>query len=212
MEDNRFLKILETDYGFSMPNLVYDSIGDMKIHRVMNQIKLHVDGRPWMGLNLIDYREVFEFYSQHTLSRGKVLCSGMGLLLRESWLLSKGVEITLIDNNLNIIDYHRKYNPHLCDQMNIIHDDIHNHVGKYDVVLLDHYELENENWIIEDVKRIMEDIECDVVWFWPLERIIKKNGGWDYYTDLKKTIPKLPSLDQDSLSDFLDHYYYYQTH
>lgn len=163
MDNNRYLKVLETDYGFIIPNLVSDSIGDMKVHRVMSQIKLGVNGGSWMGLNLDDYREVFEFYSQYTLSRGKVLCSGMGLLLRESWLLSKGVDITLVENNSNIIEYHRKYNSDLCDRMTIIHDDIHNHVGSYDVVLLDHYEHEKEDWIIEDVKSIMDNIKCDVV-------------------------------------------------
>lgn len=211
MEDNKYLRTLRTDYGFTIPNLVSDSIGDMKIYRIGNQIKLSVNGESWMGLNLEDYREVFEFYSQYNLSRGKVLCSGMGLLLRESWLLSKGVEITLVENNSNIIEYHRKYNPDLCDRINIIHDDIHNHIGKYDVALLDHYEHEKEDWIIGDVKKIMNNIECDVVWFWPLERIVKKNGGLNYYEGLRNIIPRLPLLDEVSLRDFLNHYYYYQT-
>jgi 2-polyprenyl-3-methyl-5-hydroxy-6-metoxy-1,4-benzoquinol methylase len=176
----------------------------------MNQIKLRVNGGSWMGLNLDDYREVFEFYSHYTLSKGKVLCSGMGLLIRESWILSKGVNVTLVENNENIIQYHKTYNPELCSQMNIIHGDIHDHKGEYDVILLDHYEHEKEDWIIEDVKNIMNNTQCDTVWFWPLERIIRRNGGWEYYVELKKSIPRLPDLDEVSLNDFLGHYYYYE--
>jgi hypothetical protein len=56
----------------------------------------------------------------------------------------------------------------------------------------------------------MENIQCDVVWFWPLERIIRRNGGWEYYVELKKSIPRLPDLDEVSLNDFLGHYYYFE--
>ena len=210
MSKNRYLETLENQYGFSMPNIYYGSVGDMKVHRYMNQIKLGVNGGSWMGLNLNDYREIFEFYSHYTLSNGKVLCSGMGLLLRESWILSKEVEVTLVENNENIIQYHREHNPELCSKMNIIHGDIHDHKGEYDVVLLDHYEHEKEDWIIGDVKNILENIQCDVVWFWPLERIIRKKGGWEYYLELKESIPRLPDLDEVSLNDFLDHYYYFE--
>ena len=210
MMKNTYLETLENHYGFSMPNIICDSVGDMEVDSRMNQIKLRVNGGSWMGLNLDDYREVFEFYSHYTLSKGKVLCSGMGLLIRESWILSKGVEVTLVENNENIIQYHRTYNPELCSKMKIIHGDIHDHKGEYDVILLDHYEHEKEDWIIGDVKTIMTNTQCDTVWFWPLERIIRRNGGWEYYVELKKSIPRLPDLDEVSLNDFLDHYYYYQ--
>jgi hypothetical protein len=71
---------------------------------------------------------------------------------------------------------------------------------------LDHYELEKEKWIIEDVKRVIENIDCDVVWFWPLERICYNNGGWNFYCELRKEIPKLPDLNREVFDLFLKNY------
>lgn len=210
MESNNYLELLQTQYGFSMPNLPLDKVGNVEVREEFQNLKLYIDDTSWMGLHSKDYREVYEFYSQFTLAKGNVLCSGMGLLLRESWLLTKGVKITLVEVNQNLIWYHRKHNPNLCNRINIIHNDIRNQTGKYDVVLLDHYEHEEEEWIINDVRSIMENVECDVLWFWPLERICKENGGWTYYCWLRKQIPKLPDLDESTFNVFLDHYYYYR--
>jgi len=204
--ENKYFKFLENQYGFVMPNLPLDKIGNVELREGLHGLRLFVNNQCWMGVNFINYREVYQFFSHYTLAKGNVLCSGMGLLIRESWLLTKKVNITLVENNENIIQYHRTYNPELCSQMNITHGDIHHHRGKYDVVLLDHYELEKEKWIIEDVKRVIENIDCDVVWFWPLERICYNNGGWDFYCELRKEIPKLPDLNREVFNLFLKNY------
>ena len=206
-EKNKYLDHLVNKYGFVFPNLSVDKIQEVELRNVPYGLRLFVDDISWMGVNTNNYREVYEFFSHFSLATGKVLCSGMGLLIRESWLLSKGVEITLVEKNENIIEYHRKHNPHLCDRLTIVCDDIHNQVGKYDVVLLDHYEHEKEDWIIEDVKSISKNIECDVLWFWPLEKICAKNGGWEYYRELRKSICKLPELDETTFDYFLYHFF-----
>jgi len=205
--DNKYLELLEDQYGFIMPNLLLDKIDNVELREVSNGLRLFVDNQSWMGINLKDYREVYQFFSHYFLAEGNVLCSGMGLLIRESWLLSKGINITLVEVNDSIIEYHRKYNSPLLDSLTLIHGDIHNHHGRYDVVLLDHYEHEKEEWIIEDVKMVMKNIDCDVVWFWPLERICHNNGGWDFYSNLRKEIPKLPDLNKEVFDLFVKYYF-----
>lgn len=209
-EKNRYLDHLVNNKGFVLPNLPLDKIQEVELRNTGYGLRLFVDDISWMGVKTRDYREVYEFYSHHTLAQGRVLCSGMGLMLRESWLLSKGVDITLIEKNENIIEYHRKHNPDLCDRLTIVCDDIHNQVGKYDVVLLDHYEHEKEDWIIEDVKSILKNIDCDTLWFWPLEKICAKNGGWEYYCELRKSISKLPELDETTFDSFLYNFFIHQ--
>ena len=207
MEKNKYLEHLENQYGFVMPNIPLDKINNVELKEVYRGLRLFVDNQSWMGIHLHDYREVYQFFSHYTLAKGNVLCSGMGLLIRESWLLSKGVNITLVEVNDSIIEYHRKHNSPLLNSLSLIHGDIHNHVGSYDVVLLDHYEHEDEGWIIEDVKNVLKNIHCDVVWFWPLERICFRNGGWEYYCELRKEIPQLPNLDKKDFDLFIKNYF-----
>lgn len=207
MEKNKYLEYLETQYGFAMPNLPLDKINNVELRKVHGGLRLFVDNNSWMEIHLDHYREVYQFFSHYTLAQGNVLCSGMGLLLRESWLISKGVNITLVEVNESIIEYHRKHNSPILDSLSLIHQDIHSHLGSYDVVLLDHYEHEADEWIIEDVKKVMKNIDCDVLWFWPLERICYKNGGWDFYCELKKEIPQLPNLDREVFDLFMKNYF-----
>ncbi len=89
-EKNKYLDHLVNKYGFVFPNLPLDKIQEVELRNVPYGLRLFVDDISWMGVNTNNYREVYEFFSHFTLAKGKVLCSGMGLLIRESWLLSKG--------------------------------------------------------------------------------------------------------------------------
>jgi hypothetical protein len=214
MKKNLYLDNLEK-LEFRLPNIVYETFDGLEVFESEQQVILSVDGVSWMVLNLIDFREVYEFFSHVSLSKGKILCSGMGLLLRESWLINKGFDVTVVEYNKDVINYHLKNNSEICSKLTIIHDDIHNIVGKYDTVLLDHYEHESQYEILEDVINLMNKISCDVLWFWPLERFIenhhyRKSGGWEFYQYLRKIIPSLPDIPQEQLFDFLEKYYLYR--
>lgn len=207
MDTNHYIQTLQNQYGFVMPNIQIDKIEEVEVREIPNGLRLFVDGESWMGINFIDYRQVYQLLSHYALAKGNVLCSGMGLLIRESLLLSKGVDITLVEINDKIIQYHKKHNSDILNKIEVVHKDIHDCVGTYDVVLFDHYEHETEEWIIEDVKSILKNIDCDVVWFYPLERICFKNGGWDFYNKLRQDIPKLPHLNIETLNTFIDNYF-----
>jgi hypothetical protein len=216
VERNLFLKNLEDNHHFKLPNIIIDKVGEVEVSKTNSRIALSVNGVNWMGLNLLDYREVYEFLSHILISKGRVLCSGMGLLLRESWLLNKGFDITLVEHNIDLINYHKFHNSDICSKIKIIHDDIHNVLGDFDTVLLDHYEHETQDEIISDVKKILKNIKCNTLWFWPLERLImnhhhRKSGGWEFYQHLRTKIPNLPNLTKDKLFEFIDSYYYHRS-
>jgi hypothetical protein len=51
--------------------------------------------------------------------------------------------------------------------------------------------LRRKNGLLENAKRVIENIDCDVVWFWPLERIcywLMEDGI--FIVQLRKEIPK----------------------
>ena len=214
MKKNLYLENLEK-FDFRMPNIVYDTVNSVEVSESNNAVVLSTNGESWMVLNLLNYREVYELFSHISVSKGKILCSGMGLLLRESWLINKGFDVTVVEYNKDIIDYHLKHNSHICSKLTIIHDDIHNIVGKYDTVLLDHYEHESQLEIIDDVISLMDNISCDVLWFWPLERFVesyhyRRTGGWEFYQYLRTKIPALPDISYTQLFEFLEKYYFYR--
>lgn len=196
--------------GFIFPNLPSDKIGDMEIKEFSNQKKLYVNGQQWMGLNLTDHREIFQFVSHIEISKGDVITTGMGFLLRENWLLQKGHSVTVIEQNENIINYHLKHNPDICSKLNIIHGDANNHIGKCDTLLLDHFELEDNDKILNDVQKVKNNIHCDTLWFWPIERMIIKKSVNDKisysssYSSFRDLIPELPVMDNPSLERYLD--------
>ena len=209
---NTQLQTLVSKHNFIMPNLIVDTIGKIQVNQYGDEMVLSVDGVNWMVLNLKTYKEVYEFFSHISLSQGSVICSGMGLLLRESWLVNLGFDVTVVESTLDVINYHKKHNPEICSKMTIIHDDIHNIHGKYNTVLLDHYEHESQDEILLDVVSIMKNIECDVLWFWPLERFIesyhyRNSGGWEFYQFLRRKLPYLPNISKEVLFEFMEKFY-----
>lgn len=210
--DTDRLKILQEDYNFVIPNLVPDMVGKVMVNQLGDEIVLSVDDVNWMVLNLKTYKEVYELFSHISVSAGSILCSGMGLLLRESWLVNLGFDVTVVESTLDVINYHKKHNSEICSKMTIIHDNIHNISGKYNTLLLDHYEHESQNEILYDVNLITQNIECDVLWFWPLERFVesyhyRNSGGWEFYQYLRKKIPSLPNITQETLYSFMEKFY-----
>jgi hypothetical protein len=98
---NTQLQTLVSKHNFIMPNLIVDTIGKIQVNQYGDEMVLSVDGVNWMVLNLKTYKEVYEFFSHISLSQGSVICSGMGLLLRESWLVNLGFDVVVVGNFIN---------------------------------------------------------------------------------------------------------------
>lgn len=136
--------------------------------------KLTVDGKEWMSYDIKGHTQAFEFYSHQTLAKGHCICTGMGFGVRESWLLKNPnvTKVTVVERNQCVIDYHKWNNSPFLKHVEVIHDDASKYVGNCDTLLLDHYESSDPHEVLADASKIVQNIEHDTLWIWPLEAII----------------------------------------
>ena len=197
---------------------------------------LKVFGNQWMMYDTITHLQASQLFAHYYIASGDVICTGLGLGIRENWLLNnKNVKsLTILESNENIIEYHKEVNPILFKKAKIINCDAKTYKGKCDTLLLDHYEFESLYEIVNDVKMICSNIECDKVWFWHIETQILadlhqtyepnlcekfRNGEFKFNIETLKNIKyvyeciksnndlsKLPDLTQEELQLILSMY------
>lgn len=214
--DNDFLNKL----NFELPNIVEDTINDLRVYTKDNNIFLDIGEVRWMVLTKQNKQEVFQFYSHYKLAKGHCICTGLGFAIRENWLLTKSdvSKITVLEKNKNLIDYHKKHNSKIIDNLEVINIDAFNYYGSCDTLLLDHYEggLEFETDFLYATKLICENIKHNTLWFWPLEMLLschyKNYLGLNLtkiYNGYKKffKLKTLPSLNENELFEFCKVFY-----
>lgn len=133
---------------------------------------LYINGIQWMMYELKNHYQVSQVFSHYYLASGDVITTGLGFGARERWILNnpKVTSLTVLEQNEDLIKFHKDNNSKLFENANIIHCDAKTYKGKCDTLLLDHYEWEPMSEIIKDVKNICDNnIECDKMWFWHLE-------------------------------------------
>jgi hypothetical protein len=205
------------------PKIVTGKFGRMDI--TLNEVKyyyLTVDGVQWMAYDSVNHVEAYDVYSHYILAEGHVICSGMGFGSRENWLLTKPevTKLTILEKNAEIFEYHKQIrSPFLSDKrVEVVIGNASDYKGSCDVLLLDHYELQDYSQILADVNTIQKNIECRLLWFWPIEQIIMHCRKWhsdndapynlitklDAYNLIKKNhdLYKLPELDSETLNLF----------
>ena len=142
---------------------------------------LHIDGNQWMVYQT-NHEEAYQVFSHYCLAQGHVIVTGMGFGSREQWLLSKpGVtRLTVVEKNPEIIQYHRDVGSAWIQdpRVDIQLSDAADFRGQCDVLLADHYELESFDHILRDVRGLQDRVQCQTLWFWPLERIIMHCRKW----------------------------------
>jgi len=201
-------KLKELEFEF--PNLPVDVINDLEVKESSAQKKMYITGEVWMGINKQDYREIFELYSHSVISSGKTVSTGLGMMIRESWLIKNKIDLTVIEKNKDVISYHLKHNPSLMEKITVLEMDAIDYNQPCDTLLLDHFEREPYDYIIQQVIDISEKIDCKTVWFWPIERIIlqdsmkNKRSLMESYDLLKNKIKKLPTLTENNIIEFVD--------
>jgi len=98
-----------------------------------------------------------------------------------------------------------KYNPDICNKLKIVNDDAKQYVGNCDTLLLDHYEFESDDHVLNEVQNFKNRIDYETIWFWPIEKIIKNKSLSDSislresYGELQRIIKGLPDLSDSSL-------------
>jgi hypothetical protein len=175
---------------------------------------LYVDDVQWMTYDFYTHEQVFEVFSHYYLAKGHCICTGLGFGARESWLLNnKRVnKITVIEKSKDIIEYHKENNPDLMSRIEVINSDCLQYFGECDTLLLDHYENESSDEILKNAKIVSDNIKCDNMFIWPLEKIListKNNypnlSFLDIYNQIKKeySLNKLPILDEETINKFI---------
>lgn len=211
----------------------------MAIHELQNPntkvkfgYELRIDNERWMRFDTSNFTQLFEFYSQYNLSRGHCICSGLGFGLREKWLLSKKqiTKITVLEKNIEVIDYHKKINPYFMDKIEVVNCDASEYKGECDTLLLDHYEnlpLLNLDEYFKDIKKCCDNIKHKTLWFWPLELVICEliDPKWtvlkndlndknitkkiyERYLNIKTMYPTLPNISEYELDAYCNLFYF----
>lgn len=136
--------------------------------------KLTVGGKEWMSYDIKGHTQAFEFYSHYNLAKGHCICTGMGFGVRESWLLRNPdvTKVTVIEKNPEVIEYHEYNKSPFLKHVEVINDDASTYKGSCDTLLLDHYESSDPHEVLADASRIVQNIEHDTLWIWPLEAIV----------------------------------------
>ena len=199
---------------YELPNIVNDEFDDLKVETQNNIVKLFINSDQWMALSNKTLKEVTEQYSHFKLAEGDCICTGLGFLLRESWLLEnpRVTKIIVIEKNQSVIRYHQKHNPHIIEKLDIINCDVMDYKGSCDTLLLDHYEWEKVDYITKNINEILKNIQCKCVWYWPIEKFLsvavakEKISYTESYLRLTQDIypPIFPKLTEQQLQTFCD--------
>lgn len=207
------------DLGFKEPNIVENNSKELNVLKNLTGTwVMRQNDQQFMVWNEC-LKEVFEVYSHFMLAKGHCVCTGLGFALRENWLLNnKNVtKITVLESNKLVIDYHKKNNPDILEKLEIIDIDALYFTGKCDTLLIDSYADRLEHYeYINFSKTVMDNVKCDVSWFWPLEEILSTHyrnyvglSLHTIYNNIKKyyDLKSLPNLSEEQLFDFCHKFY-----
>lgn len=211
---NTFLDFLK--YDQPVIQNYYDPVRDFAV--VINEDKTEAaifsKGEKWLVHNFITQNSVWEIFSHYWIAEGHCICTGLGLGLRESWILNKKEvnKVTVLENDEGVIEYHRVNNPKLFKELEIIKTDANHYKGKCDTLLLDHYETEHPKEILKSASSILNNISCERMWLWPLEIILEREYSMrdlskihDGYYKIKNqyNLHKLPDISEHLLGLFM---------
>lgn len=206
-----------TNNSIELPKIEEYKSGNLEIKKQNESYYMYINSQQWMIYSPLSGIQLFEFYSHNFLSKGVVVCTGMGFLLRESWILKNPnvTRVIVVENSQDVIDYHREKNPKILEKIEIIDGDANNLEIECDCLLVDHFEMETFEKIITDVVSLSKKINHKVLWFWSLEKMVlaksskEKKSFLEVYNTLRETnqLFTLPQLDRETLEDFICHYF-----
>ncbi len=147
--------------------------GNIKIVEMGKGFVLYENDQFWMNYPNND-SVIKQLYSSYDLAYGNVLVSGLGFGILALWLCSKPevLSVTVIEFSEDVIKLFKDSNT-IPDKLNIINMDIrkYNTDTGYDAILLDHYEKETFDFILDDIEKISSNIKHKNMWAWPLEEM-----------------------------------------
>ena len=150
------------------------SSGNIKIVEMGKGFVLCEGSEFWMNSPKNNDSVIKQMYSSYDLAYGNVLVSGLGFGILALWLCSKPevLSVTVVEFSEDVIKLFKDSNS-IPDKLNIVNMDIRNYNTdtEYDAMLLDHYEKENFDFILDDIEKISSKIKHKNMWAWPLEEM-----------------------------------------
>ncbi len=202
-------------------NIIPSKINKVRITEDDINYYLFNDDRQWMVLGKKNLDEIEDLYSSYDLATGNVLMSGLGFGILALWVAQKkGVNsVTVVESSKEVIDMFLNTNI-LPSNVTIINEDINNFKTQetFDALLLDHYELEDPEDCLKNMKEIASQIPHKTFWSWSMELMFlisldfhfdqATKENWDNFT--LKYFPdeeSLRSMDFESIKGYTDIWY-----
>ena len=150
------------------------SSGNIKIVDKGKGFILYENNKFWMNSLKKNDSAIKQLYSSYDLAYGNVIISGLGFGILALWLCNKPdvVSVTVIEFSEDVIKLFKDSNS-IPDKLNTVNMDIRNYNTdtEYDAILLDHYETESFDFILDDIQKISSKIKHKNMWAWPLEEM-----------------------------------------
>jgi|15BtaG_2_1085339.scaffolds.fasta_scaffold14052_2 hypothetical protein len=191
---------------------VHLNLGKLNLSTVGRSFVLSYGDRQLMTYFPSSPKSINEFYGCYELAYGNCVLSGLGMGLLPTMLLEKREveQVTVYEKNHEVIRLNKLLG--LSDKINVIHKDIHDvRSVKCDTLLLDHYEHEPDDEIVESVASISSNNDAELVWFWRLENILVKEGdllcskkvknAYDFFKESSR-IANLPNVSGEEITQF----------
>jgi hypothetical protein len=182
------------------------TVGDYSLNfdKHKNIFGLHDKKQSWMGYDLNTHWQSTEFYIEIEKANGICITTGLGLGILQSHLCLKQnvTKVIVYEKSPDVIEmFHRivEFNKFDISKIEIRNEDANNIVNQScDCLFPDHFELENEEYIIGVVKKLSENNQAGLVWYWPagnhfIKFAMRKNLSmthdtyelWKNYTGIK---------------------------
>lgn len=202
------------NFNFSLPNLKSEKLNTLRVQKTIDNYEMFIENKKWNNYDSYLHTEAFQVFSHYYLAEGHCICTGLGFLIRENWIIKnpKVKKITVLENNLDIIEYHNKLNPNVMKKLEVIYCDANEYKGTCDTLLLDHYEQETDQIFIESLQKIQKNIKCKKMWAWSLEPIIDSFSdsylnNYNYFRR-KYNLFNLPILSENELNMFISTFFF----
>ena len=200
------------NYNYTPPTIQEIDLGKLKVYKKNNSFILQINDKIWTTYNYKNHQDAKEFFLQYFFAKGHVVTTGLGLGVKENWLLTKPevTKLTVIEKHKEVIDYHTAIKSPLINKAEIIIEDAKEYKGKCDTLLLDHYEKVDIINLLNEIKIITKNIKHKTLWFWLLEQIImskniKSNSIHTlpdilkHYKELRNKLITLPDITSENI-------------
>lgn len=207
---------LTNNFNFDsfVPEINLGEFENIQIKFAKERYLLTVSNKKWMMYDPILKTSLKEFYSHYDIAYGNVVCTGLGLGIREQLLLTKSeiTTLTVVEKSLNLIKFHQQFSDWAKNpKINFINMDAAHFNKPCDTLLLDHYEDQNMISILNNIKQLHNKIDCTVFWFWPLEKYILRMEDTLLvnYNNFKNMygLSKCPNLTEEQLRLYCSTYH-----